>query len=74
MQPIGKYLVIIGIILAVAGALIWFGGNKVNWFGKLPGDIRVEREGFRFYSPIVSMLILSILLSAVLWVINRFFR
>jgi len=73
MQPIGKLLVIAGLGIAFVGILIWLLGNKLNWFGNLPGDIRVERQNFRFYAPIVSMLLVSILLSGILWVIRRIF-
>ena len=73
MQPIGKLLVIAGLGIALVGILIWLFGNKLNWFGNLPGDIRVERQNFRFYAPIVSMLLVSILLSGILWLIRRFF-
>jgi hypothetical protein len=62
-----------GLGIALIGLLIWLLGNKLHWFGNLPGDIRIERANFRFYAPIVSMLLVSILLSALLWVIRRFF-
>ena len=73
MQPMGKLLVIAGLGIAFVGVLIWLFGNKLNWFGNLPGDIRVERQNFRFYAPIVSMLLLSVLLSGILWLIRRLF-
>ena len=62
----------LGLGLAVLGAVIWLGGGSwFSWFGRLPGDIRVERPGFRFYAPLASMLLVSLLLSAVLWLIRR---
>ena len=73
MQPIGKLLIIGGLGIALVGVIIWLFGNKLNWFGNLPGDIRVERQNFRFYAPIVSMLLVSILLSGILWLIRRIF-
>lgn len=73
MQPLGKYLVIIGAAIVVIGLVIWLAGPRLDWFGRLPGDIRVERPGFRFYAPLTSMLLVSLLLSLVLWVIRRFF-
>lgn len=73
MQPIGKIIMLVGLGIALLGLLIWLSGNKLNWFGHLPGDIRVERPNFSFYAPLMSMLLLSILLSAVLWLIRRFF-
>ncbi|RAK69392.1 DUF2905 family protein [Hymenobacter edaphi] len=73
MPPqLGKLLVVLGLGLALLGAVIWLGGGSLlGWFGRLPGDIRVERPGFRFYAPLASMLLLSLLLSAVLWLIRR---
>lgn len=73
MQPIGKIIMLVGLGIALLGLLIWLSGNKLNWFGHLPGDIRVERPNFSFYAPLMSMLLVSILLSAVLWLIRRFF-
>jgi len=73
MQPMGKLLIIAGLGIALVGVFIWLFGNKLNWFGNLPGDIRVERQNFRFYAPIVSMLLVSMILSGILWLIRRFF-
>jgi hypothetical protein len=73
MQPIGKMIILAGLVIAFIGLIIWLLGDKLNWFGHLPGDIRVERPNFKFYAPIVSMLLLSIFISLLLWVIRRFF-
>jgi len=73
MQPLGKVLVLAGLGMAFIGLLIWLFGDKLNWFGNLPGDIKVERQNFRFYAPLVSMLLVSILLSSILWLIRRIF-
>ncbi|MGV3504346.1 MAG: DUF2905 domain-containing protein [Adhaeribacter sp.] len=73
MQPIGKIIMFVGLGIALLGLLLWLSGNKLNWFGHLPGDIRVERPNFSFFAPITSMLLVSILLSALLWLIRRFF-
>jgi len=54
----------------VLGLLVWSGG--LSWFGRLPGDIRIERERVHVYFPLVSMLLLSVVLSLVLYLINRF--
>jgi Co/Zn/Cd efflux system component len=74
MPQIGKILVIAGVILLIAGIVIWLLGDKLGWFGHLPGDIRIQKQNFSFYAPIVSMLILSIVLSLIFWLINKFFR
>ncbi len=60
----GTALIIIGLI-AKTGVL--------SWFGQLPGDIRIEREGFQFYFPLMSMILISVGLSALVAVVRRFF-
>ncbi|MBD1395555.1 DUF2905 domain-containing protein [Pontibacter sp. JH31] len=73
MQPIGKYIMIAGIAIVVIGLVVWLAGDKLDWFGNLPGDIRVEHKNFRFYMPITSMILISVLLSLLLWVFRRLF-
>ncbi|RDV16201.1 DUF2905 domain-containing protein [Pontibacter diazotrophicus] len=73
MQPIGKTIVIIGVLVVVVGLVIWLAGDKFSWFGHLPGDIRVEKKNMRFYAPITSMILLSILLSLLMWLFRKFF-
>lgn len=65
----GKLLIILGIGLVIAGLIIEFGVRIP--FGKLPGDIRIERENFSFYFPVTTMILLSILLSAVFWIYQK---
>lgn len=60
-----------GICLVLIGFLIYSGG--INWFGRLPGDIRYEGERTHIYVPIVSMLLVSIVLSLILYLIRKFF-
>jgi len=71
MNPVAKILIIAGLILIIAGLIYQFGGKFLP-LGRLPGDIVVERENFRFYFPIVTSIILSILLSLLLFLF-RFF-
>ena len=66
----GPLIVVLGIAMVLIGLVVWAGG--LSWFGRLPGDIRIERETVRIYVPIVSMLILSVVLSLVWYLINRF--
>ncbi|MBM3434910.1 MAG: DUF2905 domain-containing protein [Bacteroidetes bacterium] len=73
MQQLGKYLLLIGILLVVAGLILYFFGNKFTWLGRLPGDIRVERENLRFYFPITTMIILSVVISVVVYIIRKIF-
>jgi hypothetical protein len=60
--PIGQIVMIAGLAVALIGLLIWTGA--LSWFGRLPGDIRIERPGVRVYAPITSMILVSIGLSA----------
>ena len=73
MNPLspGTILITIGFGLILVGLLLWSG--SLSWFGRLPGDIRIERETVRVYVPIVSMLVVSLVLSLVLYVVRRFF-
>jgi hypothetical protein len=73
MNQLGKILVITGGVLVIAGLIIWFAGDKLGWIGRLPGDIRVEKENTRFYFPVTTMILLSVLLSVLLWIIRKIF-
>lgn len=64
-----RFLVILGICLVLAG-LLWPVLQKAG-LGRLPGDIVVERENFRFYFPITTSLLVSVVLSLILWLLNR---
>ncbi|MBG9773126.1 DUF2905 domain-containing protein [Brevibacillus laterosporus] len=68
----GKTLVIIGVVLIVVG-LLWQVGGRFLHLGRLPGDIVVEKENFRFYFPVVTCIIISVVLSLIMYVI-RFFK
>ena len=70
MSP-GLMLIALGVGLILIGLLFWSG--SMAWFGRLPGDIRIERETVRIYVPIVSMLLVSVVVSLVLYLIRRFF-
>lgn len=69
-QDTGKYIVLIGLGVIIIGLLIYFFHDKLHWIGRLPGDIRVEKENFRFYFPITTMIILSILLTIIIRIIR----
>ncbi len=73
MPHLGKLLIFAGLILVFAGVLIWFAGQHFTWFGNLPGDIKIEKENFRFYFPITTMILISILLSLFLWIARKIF-
>jgi len=65
---IGMGAVIVGI------GLLWLLGPAIPWLGRLPGDIRIEHENFRFYFPLTTCLLLSAALTAIGWVIRHFLR
>lgn len=54
------------------GLIVYFFGDKLHWIGRLPGDIRVERENFRFYFPVTTMILLSLLLTLIVNLMKRF--
>ena len=67
----GSVLIAIGLGLALVGVLVSVGG--FGWFGRLPGDIRIERETMRIYIPFASMIVISIVLNLILYLVRRFF-
>ncbi|MGC9150769.1 MAG: DUF2905 domain-containing protein [Microbacter sp.] len=69
----GKILILVGIFITIVGIVLLFAGNKLNWLGHLPGDIRIESEHVKFYFPVTTMILISILLSAILAIIRRWF-
>ncbi len=70
-RPAGLLLIGAGIALVVVGLLVLTGG--LSWFGRLPGDIRIERGNVRFYFPLVSMLLVSLALTLLLSIFRRLF-
>ncbi len=65
MYELGKYLIIIAIILGTIGVFLLF-HNRIPYLGKLPGDIIIQKKNFTFYFPIVSSIIISIIISIIL--------
>ena len=63
MNQIGKYLLIAGVVIAAAGAVLVLAGNRLHWIGRLPGDIRIEKDHFRLYIPITTMILASVVIS-----------
>jgi hypothetical protein len=68
---VGSLLIALGIGLAIVGLLVSVGGFA--WFGRLPGDIRIERETTRIYFPLASMILISVVLNLIFYLIRRFF-
>ena len=73
MREMGKFVTIIGVVIALVGLMMW-GGFMPKWLGRLPGDIRIEREHSAFYFPIVTCVVLSIILSLLFSLFSIFRR
>jgi hypothetical protein len=65
----GPIIVMAGVALVLVGLAVWSGA--LGWFGRLPGDIRIERDSMRIYIPLVSMLVISVVLSLLMYLLNR---
>jgi len=70
MTGLGRMLIIMGLVIAAIGALLALSG-KIPWLGRLPGDIMVRKERFTFYFPLATSLLLSVILSLILWLIRK---
>jgi len=70
MNELGKFLVVAGVVLAVIGGLLWSGVGK-GWLGRLPGDIHYTRDNFSFHFPLVTCLLLSAIVTLVLWLLRK---
>ncbi len=71
MQHPGWLLIIVGVLIAGIG-VVWLLTPSIPWLGKLPGDFVIERESFRFYFPLTTCILVSLLLTGILWLV-RFF-
>lgn len=69
-MEIGKLLFILGLLIAGAGLLIWSGVGR-GWFGQLPGDLNFSRGNFSFHFPIITCLVVSVLLTFLMWFFRR---
>lgn len=66
-----KTLIAIGVFLIISGIVIHYAPWLFNWFGKLPGDINIEKNNTKIFIPITSMIIISIVLSLITYVLRR---
>ncbi len=75
MTTTSKFLIIAGVLLVSAGLLLAFlqrlGVNPLGWLGRLPGDVRLEGERSRFYFPFATSLLISLLVTGILWLFRR---
>jgi hypothetical protein len=70
MSELGRALIVLGVVIAVLGLILMF-VDRVPWIGRLPGDIHVQRGNWTFYFPLGTSILLSIVLTLVLWLIGR---
>jgi len=71
LRESGKLLIVFGAVLILAGALLAYGGKLPARLGRLPGDIIIRRENFTFYFPVATSLLVSVVISLVLWLWGR---
>ena len=70
VHEIGRMLVVFGLLIALVGVALVLVG-RVPWLGRLPGDIHIERGSWTFYFPLATSLVLSAVLSLILWIVGR---
>ena len=70
MSGLGRLLIILGVVLVAAGIIISF-APRIPWLGRLPGDIYIKKENFSFYFPLATCILLSLVLSLILWLFRR---
>jgi len=70
MPDLGRFLIIIGVILVLVGLALWL-SPKIPWLGRLPGDILIKRENFSFYFPLGTSILLSLILSLILYLFRK---
>jgi uncharacterized protein HemY len=70
LANLGKVLILVGLGFIVLG-LIFIAGVRIPWLGKLPGDIYIQKKNFSFYFPLTTCLFISVVLSAIFWLLSR---
>jgi len=70
MQEIGKWICLLGVVMTLVGFVLWKLGDKLP-FGKLPGDIAVQKEGYGFYFPITTCIVISLILTLISWLFRK---
>jgi hypothetical protein len=71
MSDVGKILVLVGLGLVVLGLVVWLGAKMNLPLGRLPGDIRVDRPTFKFYFPLTTCLLISAVLTLIIWLLKK---
>jgi hypothetical protein len=70
MSELGRFLIIIGAILVVVGLVLLL-SPKIPWLGRLPGDIVIKRENFTFYFPLATSILISVILTLILYLFRK---
>lgn len=73
MSEIGRTLIALGVLLVVAGGIVLLLGRTGVPFGlgRLPGDVLIKRDGFTFYMPLTTSILISVIVTAILWLLRR---
>ena len=71
-QETGKYVIIFGVLVIITGIIIYFFHDSFKWIGRLPGDVNIRKENFRFHFPWVTLLLISLVLTLLINVIRKF--
>jgi len=72
METISKLLISTGVLFIILGLFTWLFGGLFSWFGKLPGDIRIQGENYFIYAPIGSMIVISLILNLLFYILSKF--
>jgi hypothetical protein len=70
VEQIGKVILVTGLLVAMIGLILVLSG-KISWIGRLPGDILIKKKNFTFYFPLATSILLSILLSLILYLLGK---
>jgi hypothetical protein len=70
IQYFGKILIFLGLICIIAGVIFMLAG-KLSWFGRLPGDIYIQKKNFSFYFPLATSLLISLILTLIFWLLRK---
>ena len=70
MPAMGKMLILLGLVFTACGVALTF-ADRLPWLGKLPGDIAIKKENFSFYFPLTSCILVSAVISFILWLLRR---
>ncbi len=71
LKALGRFLLGLGLVIAVAGGILMLAGDRLSWFGRLPGDIVIRKRNFTFYFPLATSILVSLLLTLVFWFFGR---